>query len=128
MTHQLEIGLESFAALQAEAFLIDVREPDEYTAGHVATAQLVPAGSLAGAAGSLPTDRTVYIICASGNRSLRAAAALTAAGLTATSVAGGTSGWARSGRPVVTGMSWTAPKTVAGSVPAAEAVAGAARP
>ena len=103
MTPQLEIDLESFAALQPEAFLIDVREPDEYEAGHVATARLVPAGSLAGAAGSLPTDRTIYVICASGRRSLRAASALVASGLDAVSVAGGTSGWAGSGRPVAVG-------------------------
>ena len=104
MINQLEIDVETFAARQPDAYLIDVREPDEYAAGHVDTARLVPAGSLAGAAGSLPTDRTIYIICASGNRSLRAAAALTASGLTAVSVAGGTSAWARSGRPVAAGM------------------------
>ena len=103
MTPLLEIDLESFAALQHEAFLIDVREPEEYAAGHVATARPVPAGSLAGAAGSLPTDRTIYVICASGGRSLRAASALVASGLEAVSVAGGTSGWVESGRPVVTG-------------------------
>ncbi len=102
-TEPLEIDLESFAALQPEAFLIDVREPDEFAEGHVETARLVPAGSLAGAAGSLPTDRTVYVICASGRRSLRAAAALKASGLTALSVAGGTSGWISSGRPVAIG-------------------------
>ncbi|MBI4944005.1 MAG: rhodanese-like domain-containing protein [Actinobacteria bacterium] len=103
MTTQLEVDLESFAAVQPDAFLIDVREPDEYASGHVSTARLVPAGSLAGAAAGLPEDRTIYVICASGNRSLRAAAALTASGLRALSVAGGTSGWIRSGRPVVTG-------------------------
>jgi rhodanese-related sulfurtransferase len=71
MTPQLEIDLESFAALQHEAFLIDVR--------------------------------TIYVICASGGRSLRAASALVASGLDALSVAGGTNGWAESGRPVVAG-------------------------
>ncbi len=102
-TGTLEIDLEAFATVQPDAFLIDVREPDEYAAGHVTTARLVPAGSLAGAAGSLPTDRTVYVICASGRRSLRAAAALVASGLDAVSVAGGTSAWVASGRPVATG-------------------------
>lgn len=103
MTSPLEIDLESFAALQPDAFLVDVREPDEFATGHVGTARLVPAGSLAGAAGSLPSDRTIYVICASGRRSLRAAGALVASGLDAVSVAGGTSGWIASGRPVKVG-------------------------
>lgn len=98
-----EIDLERFAGLQPEAFVLDVREPDEYAAGHVPGATLVPAGSLAGAAGGLPADRTIYVICASGNRSLRAAQALVMSGLDAVSVAGGTSAWIRSGRPVRTG-------------------------
>lgn len=105
----LEIDLEAFAALHADAFLIDVREPDEYAGGHVGTARLIPAGSLPGAAGALPADRTIYLICATGRRSLRAAQALAATGLHAVSVAGGTSGWIKSGRPVVTGPDASAP-------------------
>ena len=103
MINQLEIDVETFAARQPDAYLIDVREPDEYAAGHVDTARLVPAGSLAGAAGSLPTDRTIYIICASGNRSSSMAAYLSGIGIDARSVRGGTSAWAAAGHPVVTG-------------------------
>jgi rhodanese-related sulfurtransferase len=45
----------------------------------------------------------VYVICATGNRSLSAAQVHEARGINAWSVAGGTKGWQVSGRPVVTG-------------------------
>lgn len=103
-TDTLEIDVEGFAAVVAGgASVVDCREPGEYVAGHVPGAVLIPLGVLVERAGELPTDRTVYIVCASGNRSLRAARALVGAGYDAVSVAGGTSGWAASGRPVVTG-------------------------
>ena len=50
----------------------------------------------------------VYVVCASGNRSAAMTDFLTRVGFTAYSVAGGTSDWARSGRPVVTGTRPTA--------------------
>jgi rhodanese-related sulfurtransferase len=99
-----EIGFEEFATTWSEEFLLDVREVAEYTGGHVPGAVLIPLGELAGRLGELPRQGTVYVICASGNRSLHAARALKAAGLTALSVAGGTAAWVRSGRPVSTGM------------------------
>jgi rhodanese-related sulfurtransferase len=103
-TGTLEIDIERFAVAQAAGeFVIDCREAVEYGAGHVSGALLMPLGSLGARVAELPTDRTVYIICASGNRSLRAAQALVGAGYDAVSVAGGTSGWVASGRPVVTG-------------------------
>jgi rhodanese-related sulfurtransferase len=80
-----------------------VREPAEYAAGHVPGAILMPLGTLDGRAGQLPRDRTVYVICASGNRSLRAARVLSSAGFDAVSIAGGTSAWIGSGRGLVTG-------------------------
>jgi rhodanese-related sulfurtransferase len=98
-----EIDLETFATRHPEAFLIDVREPGEYVAGHVPGAVLIPLGRLDDRVEELPRDRTVHVICASGNRSLRATDALIGAGIDAVSVAGGTSGWIHSGRPVVTG-------------------------
>jgi rhodanese-related sulfurtransferase len=103
-TGTLEIDIERFAlAHAAGGFVIDCREPNEYSGGHAPGALLMPLGSLGDRVAELPTDRTIYIICASGNRSLRAAQALATAGYDAVSVAGGTSGWVASGRPVVTG-------------------------
>ena len=91
------------AAWQDGAYVVDVREPHEYVAGHVPRARLIPLSTLDRAAADLPRDLTVYVICASGNRSLRGAASLAAAGIDAVSVAGGTSAWQSAGRPIVVG-------------------------
>lgn len=100
----LEVDVLTFVAAHADgAFVIDVREPYEYMAGHVPNARLAPLGTLPEEAGSLPTDRPVYVICASGNRSLTAARWLARLGVDARSVAGGTTAWVGSGHPVVFG-------------------------
>ncbi|MFF8599905.1 rhodanese-like domain-containing protein [Streptomyces sp. NPDC015232] len=99
-----EVDLDVFAAEPAQgAFAIDVREPDEYAAGHVPGARTAPLAELGAHLATLPADRPVYVVCASGNRSARAAEHLENAGFDAISVAGGTSGWARTGRPVARG-------------------------
>ncbi|MFD5463872.1 rhodanese-like domain-containing protein [Kitasatospora sp. NPDC127059] len=98
-----EIDLDTFASAWADGGLVlDVREPEEYQAGHVPGAVLVPLAKLPAWADA-PADRPVYVICASGNRSLVAADWMCARGVDARSVAGGTRGWARVGRPLVTG-------------------------
>ena len=99
-----ETDLHSFAAAQrAGAYVIDVREPMEYVSGHVPGAELVPMGHLPGRLSDLPKDRTVYLVCATGNRSLAMTDFLRRAGIEATSVAGGTQAWAAAGLPLVTG-------------------------
>ena len=85
------------------ATVIDVREPMEYAAGHVPGAVLMPLRSVPEAAAGLPTDQPVYVICASGNRSLQATDFLRQNGIEAYSVAGGTGAWVSAGREVVTG-------------------------
>lgn len=99
-----ETGLDVFAAeLARGAIVIDVREPDEYAAGHIPGALSTPLSALGAAVGDLPGGRPVYVICASGNRSAWAAEHLVALGVDAVSVAGGTAGWARTGRPLARG-------------------------
>ena len=97
----LEVDVETFAReAPAAAAVIDVREPFEYAGGHVPSARLMPLASLAQRAGDLPRAGRVYVICATGNRSLVAAKSLARAGYDAVSVAGGTAAWARSGREI----------------------------
>ncbi len=63
----------------------------------------MPMGQLASRLGELDKTRPVFVVCASGNRSADMTDLLFAAGYDAYSVAGGTTAWAQSGRPVETG-------------------------
>lgn len=99
-----EIDLYAFAASQADgAFVVDVREPREYLDGHVPGAVLMPLAQVLARQAELPRGETVYVVCASGNRSGTATDWLRSRGVDAVSVAGGTSGWISQGRPVVRG-------------------------
>ncbi|MFN4001939.1 rhodanese-like domain-containing protein [Microcella sp.] len=90
-------------ARERGATVIDVREVDEYIDAHVPGVQLVPLGTVPDALDALPRDETVYVICHSGARSLRAADFLIAQGLDAVSVAGGTMAWVQRGLDYATG-------------------------
>jgi rhodanese-related sulfurtransferase len=84
--------------------LLDVREPEEYMAGHVPAALNIPQADLASRLEELPRDRPVMVICQAGMRSLRAAQFLKQAGFRdVATVAGGTAAWFGAGRPMVTG-------------------------
>src|SRR3954447_5114383 len=99
----LEVSLDTFAEAYGEgATVLDVRRPDEYQAGHVAGAVLIPLDELAARPHEIPRAEPLYVICAVGGRSLTAAGALVQAGYPAVSVAGGTRAWIEQGRPVVT--------------------------
>ena len=89
------------ADLPAGVFLLDVREDDEWTAGHAPDAVHVRLGELGARTGELHRDREVYVICRSGSRSAYAAQSLTAGGLNAVNVADGMTGWAVAGRPMI---------------------------
>lgn len=86
---------------RAGALLVDVREPDEWAAGHAAGTVHIPLGQLVLHQAELPRDREVLLICASGNRSAAATELLRRVGHPqATNVAGGTKAWTRAGLPV----------------------------
>lgn len=84
----------------AGAVLLDVREEDEWRAGHAPHAEHVPLGALAAAVDRF-VGRTVLTMCRSGGRSAKAAEVLAAAGVEVTNVAGGMTAWAAGGLPVV---------------------------
>ena len=85
------------------AFLLDVRQPDEYRAGHIAGATLIPLGELARRMAELPGDREIICVCRSGNRSRTAAGQLKAAGYDAVNLQGGMINWSLHGLPVKKG-------------------------
>jgi rhodanese-related sulfurtransferase len=82
-------------------FLLDVREPWEYQAGHVPGARLIPLAELEDRVSEVPRDQPILAICHSGQRSLAAAGYLLQLGYTTVSnVDGGTAAWIERGYPV----------------------------
>lgn len=82
-----------------DAAIVDVREQDEWDAGHAPTAVHLPMGELAGRLDELP-DGLVHVICRSGGRSARVTAYLNANGWEAVNVDGGMQSWAAEGKPM----------------------------
>lgn len=95
-----EIPAVSLDDLPADAYLVDVRNLDEYEVAHAPGARLLPLGELEARAAEIPKDRTVHVICKSGGRSGRAVQWLNSGGWDTVNVLGGTDGWIDAGRPV----------------------------
>ena len=89
------------AAVPVDGWLLDVREPDEWMAGHAPGARHIPLGELSVRSAEVPADQTVFVICRSGARSAHATQALNGAGWRAVNVAGGMHEWEAAGRPMV---------------------------
>jgi phage shock protein E len=86
---------------EASYFILDVRQPDEFAAGHVANAVLIPLGELQTRVSEVPNDMPVYVICRSGNRSRQASEILVASGFKdVRNVEGGVLAWAEAGYPL----------------------------
>ena len=88
------------AEVPPDARLVDVREPEEWAAGHAPGAVHIPLGELGERYTEIPQEGQVYLICRSGARSNRAAHALAGAGWTVVNVSDGMTGWAAAGRPM----------------------------
>jgi phage shock protein E len=92
-----EVGL----WLKRGAQIVDVREPWEYRQGHLPGAVNIPLGELAEHVGEIASP--AVLVCASGNRSLKAAQYLDERGLAeVANLMGGTYGWAQRGQPLET--------------------------
>jgi rhodanese-related sulfurtransferase len=102
-----EIEVDELAAMRADASarprLIDVREPDEYQAGHVPGAELIPLGEVADRIEEFRSGGPTYVICRSGARSMRACEQAAEHGIDVVNVAGGTMAWMLAGHEVETG-------------------------
>ncbi|HLZ23319.1 MAG TPA: MBL fold metallo-hydrolase [Ktedonobacterales bacterium] len=100
-----EISIDVLAQRAPGAYVLDVREPEEYARGHVPGAVSLPQSELASRMDEVPRDRPVLVICHSGSRSLRSAQFLAQMGYTnVANVAGGTAAWRADGRPVAGGI------------------------
>ncbi len=102
-----QVDVDALAALleQNAIRLVDVREADEFAAGHIAGAESLPLSEIQERVEELRGDRPLYLVCGVGARSQMACEFLASLGIEAVNVDGGTSGWLQSGRPVVAGES-----------------------
>ena len=98
---------EQISALQARslmdtgAILIDVREPQEWQAGHAQGARHIPLAQLDQRQRELPLGRVVITVCRSGARSAHAASLLAEQGREVSNLRGGMRAWVAGGLPLV---------------------------
>lgn len=92
-----EITVDAIAADTAVP-VVDVREQDEWDAGHVPHAIHIPMGEIVERIAEVPDG--VAVICHSGSRSARVVQYLESQGYTAANVVGGTSAWIAAGHEV----------------------------
>ena len=96
------VDAESARGLVREgAVLLDVRETNEWNAGHAPQAAHLPLGRIDEVARKVKPGRQVVVVCRSGNRSRSATKALISRGFDAVNLSGGMIAWSRAGGQVV---------------------------
>jgi|688.fasta_scaffold192551_3 rhodanese-related sulfurtransferase len=100
MSSAAVVSPEQTAATATAALLVDVRDIDEWLAGHVDGAVHVPLIELPRRLDELPRESDIICICRSGNRSGQATAFLIEQGFRARNMVGGMKAWAAAGLPV----------------------------
>ena len=104
--------LERQARGDASLFVLDVRTPKEYAAGHVPGAVNVPYDQVASHLAEIPKDKDVVLYCQSGRRAGLAAEVLEAGGYTKLGhLQGDMQAWLKDGRPVESGDATVPAKT-----------------
>ncbi len=92
-----------------EVALLDVREPEEWDAGHIPGAHWIPLGALQRRVGELDPAKEWICVCHLGQRSAMAAEFLQAQGLQAGNLQGGMEAWGRARLPQEQGRGTSAP-------------------
>ncbi|RSM49807.1 sulfurtransferase [Actinoplanes sp. ATCC 53533] len=88
--------------VEATAYLLDVREPDEWTAGHAPGAHHLPMMEVPARIAEIPSDTEVVVVCRSGGRSGQVVSYLMGNGWdNVRNLDGGMQAWAVNGRDVV---------------------------
>jgi rhodanese-related sulfurtransferase len=101
-----EISVADAAARRdAGAFVLDVRQPEEWQQAHIPGATLIPLTELNQRLNEIPKDKEIVVYCRSGNRSQAAAQTLIDNGFSGvSSMAGGINQWGAAGYPVEAGQ------------------------
>ena len=86
--------------------VLDVREDDEWRAGHIEGATHIPLRDLPSRVADVPEGQTL-VVCKVGGRSSRAAAYLLQQGRDVVNLDGGMLDWEGAGRPMVSESGWT---------------------
>jgi len=90
------------AQVDDSAFLLDVREPDEWAAGHAPGAHHVPMMEVPARMAEVPTEAEVVVVCRSGGRSGQVTSWLMGNGWdNVRNLDGGMHSWAAAGREIV---------------------------
>jgi rhodanese-related sulfurtransferase len=90
------------SAAKATLHVLDVREQDEWDAGHIEGSVHIPLGELGDRLGELPADKVIVCVCRMGGRSEAAQRGLTRLGLKAENLDGGVQAWVQDGLPLIT--------------------------
>lgn len=94
-------ALEAKSRMDSGAILVDVREPQEWQAGHAQGARHIPLAQLDQRQRELPSGRPIITVCRSGARSARAASVLAEQGREVSNLRGGMRAWVAGGLPLV---------------------------
>jgi rhodanese-related sulfurtransferase len=86
---------------QAEREFLDVREDDEWQAGHIDGARHIPLRELSARVSELPKGRPIVAVCRSGSRSAAAVRGLKQLGYDAENLDGGVTAWSKAGLPLI---------------------------
>ncbi len=100
-----QVSVNEAATLREKgAFVLDVRQPEEWNEFHMPDSTLIPLGELESRLSEIPRDQEILVICRSGNRSQQGRDILLNAGFqNVTSMAGGLREWQAQGYPTITG-------------------------
>lgn len=100
--HPGQIPAVDATGVAEDATILDVREDDEWAAGHIAGSTHVPMSELVGRVADVPAADPLVVVCRVGSRSAQVAAWLRAQGRDAHNLTGGLESWTAAGRPLVT--------------------------
>jgi phage shock protein E len=101
LPRDLDVQTTASLAERPDVLILDVREQDEWDAGHIPGALLIPMSEIQGRLSEVPKDKTVIVQCRSGNRSSQVTDYLQQQGFTnIRNMAGGLNAWQAAGLPV----------------------------